>query len=53
MNGKMKHNISLGAGAVTILADLYWTYTSYYDTTWLALGVIIFLATVVWLWADM
>ncbi len=53
MDGKMKHNVSIAAGVIIIVADLYWTYTSYYDTLWLALGVIIFLASVIWLWADM
>ncbi|MCW6160142.1 MAG: hypothetical protein LVQ95_03595 [Candidatus Micrarchaeales archaeon] len=48
----MKLKIAVLMGIIIALADIYWTYTSYFDTTWLALGVIIFIADIVWLWID-
>jgi hypothetical protein len=39
-------------GVIIIVSDLYWTYTSYQDVTWLALGVIILLASIVWIALD-
>ena len=48
----MKTKLAWISGIVIILADLYWTYTSYVDPTWLALGVIIFVFSVLWLYAD-
>ncbi len=48
----MKLRISVLMGIIIALADIYWTYTGYFDTTWLALGVIIFIADLVWLWID-
>ena len=47
-----KSMLALLMGVIIIIADLYWTYTSYYDLTWLALGVIIFIATIIWLVLD-
>jgi hypothetical protein len=47
-----KSMLALLMGVIIIIADLYWTYTSYYDLTWLVLGVIIFIATIIWLVLD-
>lgn len=47
-----KGMVALLMGVIILAADLYWTYTSYYDTLWLALGAIIFLADIAWLYID-
>jgi hypothetical protein len=47
-----KSNISILMGIIIGLADIYWTYTSYFSTLWLALGIIIFVADLIWLWID-
>ena len=39
-------------GIIIAIADIYWTYTSYYDLVWVALGVIIFIADMIWLYID-
>ncbi len=44
--------IAVLMGIVILIADLYWTYTSYTDPTWLALGVIIAVADLIWLAID-
>lgn len=40
-------------GAIIAVADIYWTYTSYYDTAWLVLGIIILAADAAWLYLDL
>ena len=52
MGNMMKSNLSILMGVVIGLADIYWTYTSYFSTLWLILGVIIFIADIIWLWID-
>jgi uncharacterized membrane protein YcjF (UPF0283 family) len=47
-----KPTLAILMGVVIIVADLYWTYTSYQDATWLALGVIILVASVIWIGLD-
>ena len=47
-----KLKISVLMGIIIALADIYWTYTSYFDTTWLALGIVVFIADMIWLWID-
>ena len=41
-------------GIVIILADIYWLLVgaSYTYAPWLIAGVIIFVASVVWIWVD-
>ena len=41
-------------GIVILLADIYWLVvgSSYTYPPWLAAGVIIFVASLVWLWVD-
>ncbi|HZW85297.1 MAG TPA: hypothetical protein VFE91_05285 [Nitrososphaerales archaeon] len=34
-------------------ADVYWTYKDYQSSTFLALGVIIFIASLVWIGLDL
>ena len=51
----MKENKSMLAicmGVIIIIVDLYWTYTSYSDSTSLALGLIILVASLVWIGLD-
>ncbi len=48
----VKGGLAVLMGVVIGIADIYWTYTSYFDTTWLALGVVIFIADLIWLWVD-
>ncbi len=52
MKGNMRNQVSILMGIIIALADIYWTYTSYYDAIWLALGVIIFIADIIWLYLD-
>jgi hypothetical protein len=40
-------------GVIIMTSDLYWTYTSYPDPTWVALGAIIFLASTIWIGLDL
>ena len=44
--------IAVLMGIVILVADLYWTYTSYPDATWTALGAIILVADLIWLTID-
>jgi hypothetical protein len=39
-------------GVIILVADLYWTYTSYTYLPWLALGMIILVADLIWLAID-
>lgn len=52
MMKNMKHLTAIAMGIIIALADIYWTYTSYFDTTWLILGIIIFVADVIWLYLE-
>jgi hypothetical protein len=52
MKGNTRSNISILMGIVIAIADIYWTWTSYYDSTWLALGIIILIADIIWLYID-
>lgn len=52
MAGNMRHQLAILMGLIIAVADVYWTYTSYFDTTWLALGVIIFIANAIWLYLE-
>jgi hypothetical protein len=52
MKGNIKSWIAIFMGIVILIADLYWTYTSYYDALWLALGLVIFVADVIWIYID-
>ena len=55
MEGKTKHSIGMLMGAVILVLDAYWTYLASaigYSSVPFMLGVVIFIATLVWLWAD-
>lgn len=52
MEGNTKSKIAILMGIIIAIADIYWTYTSYYDLVWVALGVIIFIADMIWLYID-
>jgi hypothetical protein len=52
MKSNTRSNISILMGIVIAIADIYWTWTSYYDSTWLALGIIILIADIIWLYID-
>ena len=47
-----KSRIAIVMGLIILIADLYWTYTSYTYLVWLALGVIIAVADLIWLAID-
>ncbi len=53
MDDKTRRNLAILMGIITIVADLYWTYTSYSNPVWLALGVIILAASVIWIYLDL
>ncbi len=48
----MKSAVAMLMGVVILVADIYWTYTSYTDVTWLLLGIIIAVADLIWLAID-
>lgn len=48
----MANKIGIILGIIILLADLYWTATSYSVALWLALGIIIFIADVIWIALD-
>lgn len=48
----MKGKIAILMGIIIAIADVYWTYTSYYDIIWVVLGAIIFVADIIWLYVD-
>ncbi len=52
MSGNTKSMIALLMGAIILVADIYWTYTSYYYAVWLAVGAVIFAADLIWLYID-
>jgi|GEM_PF-1129053 hypothetical protein len=52
MKGNTKSMIAILMGVIIAIADIYWTYTSYYDVVWVALGVIILIADVIWMYID-
>jgi hypothetical protein len=52
MKSNTRSNISILMGILIAIADIYWTWTSYYDSTWLALGIIILIADIIWLCID-
>jgi hypothetical protein len=52
MKGSMKSWLAIAMGVIILVADLYWTYTSYFDTLWLLLGIIIAVADVTWILID-
>ena len=46
--------VAILMGVIIILADIYWLLVgaSYTYTPWLAAGVIIFVASVIWIYID-
>jgi len=54
MNTKIKSYTAILMGVIIILADIYWLLigTSYTYTPWLAAGVIIFVASIIWIGID-
>jgi hypothetical protein len=48
----VKSSLAMLMGVIILIADLYWTYTSYFDTLWLVLGIVILVADVIWLYID-
>ena len=54
MDSKAKSYAAIVLGIIIILADIYWLMVgaSYTYTPWLAAGIIIFVAAVVWIWID-
>lgn len=54
MDSKSKSWLAIAMGIVIILADIYWSVVgaSYTYPPWLAAGIIIFVASLVWIWVD-
>jgi len=54
MNAKTESYVAILMGVIIILADVYWLLigNSYTYTPWLAAGVIIFIATLIWIFID-
>ncbi|MFI5450346.1 MAG: hypothetical protein ACHQ03_11355 [Candidatus Bathyarchaeia archaeon] len=51
---KAKSYLAIGMGIVIILADIFWLLVgeSYTYAPWLIAGIIIFVASVVWIYID-
>jgi len=51
---KMKSYLAIGMGIVIILADIFWLLVgqSYSYPPWLIAGIIIFVASVIWIYID-
>ncbi|HYW02177.1 MAG TPA: hypothetical protein VE862_11960 [Candidatus Acidoferrum sp.] len=51
---KAKSYLAIGMGVVIILADIFWLLVgeSYTYAPWLIAGIIIFVASVVWIYID-
>ena len=47
-----KSYLAILMGIIIIIADLWWTWTSYTYLPWLAAGVIIGVASVIWIGLD-
>lgn len=54
MDSKSKSYLGIAMGIVILLADVYWLVvgSSYTYGPWLAAGIIIFVASLVWIWVD-
>ena len=48
----MVNKLGIILGLIILIADLYWTATSYFSTLWLVLGIIILVADVIWIAID-
>jgi len=51
-NKIMANKLGIVLGLIILIADLYWTATSYFSALWLALGIIILVADVIWIAID-
>jgi hypothetical protein len=51
---KSKSYLAIGMGIVIILADIFWLLVgeSYTYAPWLIAGIIIFVASVIWIYID-
>lgn len=52
MRSKTMSYLAILMGIVIAIADIIWTYQSYYDIIWLLIGIIIFIADVIWIYLD-
>jgi hypothetical protein len=50
---KARRNLAILMGIVIIAADLYWTVTSLSNPVWVVLGVVILIASIVWIYLDL
>ncbi len=47
-----KSYLAMLMGIIIVILDLWWTYASYPYEPWTAVGIVIFVASVVWLYLD-
>ena len=54
MSTKTKSYVAILMGIIIILADIYWLLvgSSYTYAPWLAAGIIIFVASAIWIYVD-
>ena len=54
MDSKAESYAAIVLGVVIILADVFWLLVgqSYTYAPWLAAGIVIFIAALVWIWID-
>jgi hypothetical protein len=54
MDSKTESYAAIVLGIIIILADIYWLLVgaSYTYPPWLAAGIVIFVAALVWIWID-
>jgi len=48
----VKSYLAIALGVIILIVDIWWTWTSYTYLPWLAAGVIIGVASVVWIGLD-
>ena len=49
---KMKSYLAILMGVIIAILDLWWTYASIGYQPWETVGIVIFIATVVWIYLD-
>jgi len=52
LDSKSKSYLAIAMGIIILIADVYWLADSYMVPHWLIAGVIIFVASLVWIWVD-
>ena len=52
MKDKAKSYLAILMGIIIIILDIWWTYASYPYEPWVGVGMVIFVASVIWIYLD-